>query len=78
MTSGPKVCQLVKEYDANSKLDDIKHHEDFPSTQKRFFNEVKALTESFNELGNPFMEESDELLAIDSKYISSPTALNEF
>ena len=78
MTSGPEVCQLVKEYDATSKSDDIRHHEDFPSTQKRFFNEVKALTDSFNELGNPFMDESGELLALDSKQVSSPTALNEF
>lgn len=80
MTSGPEVCQLVKEYDvsSNTKPNGTRHHEDYPSAQKKFFNEVEALTESFIELGNPFLEESNELLALDSKHVSGSKTLYDF
>ena len=80
MTSGPEVCQLVKEYDASSssKTSNTRHHEDIPSAQKRFFHEVRALTESFEELGNPFLEESRELIALHSKRVSESKTLNEY
>ena len=45
-----------------------KHHEETISVQKTFHNQVKALLSSFEALGNPFTEESSELLVLHSRY----------
>ena len=81
MTAGPEVCQLVTDYEEKSKGQDkeqILHHEDIPSAQKRFHNEVLNLSASIEELGNPFLEESGEFLTLDSKIISRSQNLYSF
>ncbi len=40
--------------------------------QLTFFDQVKALTNVIEEMGNPFFEESDELLVLDTRDIADP------
>ena len=45
---------------------DHQHHEQCESTQKAFFNHVKALSNVIDEMGNPFTDESNDLLVLDT------------
>ena len=76
MIAGPEVSRLVAGYEAASGLRDeehnIRHHEQTPSAQKSFFKKVKSLTVVLREMGNPFQEESSDLLALDNKNVSDP------
>ena len=51
------------------KPDDTRHHEQVPSLQKAFAKDVKALNRVIEEMGNPFFEDSADLLVVDTKEI---------
>ena len=77
MVAGPEVCRLIAEYEAVSGTKDAtiskKHHEDNESAQHTFFEKVNRLTVVLEEMGNPFKEESADLLVLDTKDIAEPT-----
>jgi hypothetical protein len=76
MVAGPEVSRLVAEYETASGKKDLannsKHHEQTPSVQRSFYEKVKSLTGVLNEMGNPFQEETTDLLALDTKNVSDP------
>ena len=51
------------------KPNDNRHHEQVPSVQKAFAEDVKNLVNVIEEMGNPFCEESDDLILLDQKLI---------
>ena len=77
MVAGPAVSQLVAQYEEASELRDVskqtKHHEQTPTTQRSFLEKVQRLTNTLEEMGNPFQEESGDLLSLDTKDIASPS-----
>ena len=50
-----------------------KHHEQTPTTQGSFLEKVQRLTNTLEEMSNPFQEESGDLLSLDTKDIASPS-----
>ena len=76
MVAGPEVSRLLANYEATFMDKETKtvqeHHEQSHSTQKRFFQKVKQLSDVMEEMGNPFEEDSSELLTIDTKDIADP------
>lgn len=69
--AGPEVARIIAEFEAgmpSSKLIIPKHHDQSPSVQNRFAADTKALVAAFQEAGNPFDEDSDE---IDTKEVMS-------
>ena len=48
------------------------HHEETPSVQKTFARDVRSLVAVIKELGNPFEEDSQDLLVLDTKEIADP------
>ena len=48
---------------------DTRHHEQVPGVQVLFKKDVASLVSSFEEVGNPFEEDSKDLFALDSKVI---------
>lgn len=70
MVAGPEILRIIKEFENltgfSDENDNEKHHEQCPSTQKRFFNGVCALVAVMKDMGNPFLEASEDLLTIDS------------
>ena len=74
MVAGPEVTQLLNEY--NTKYCDevtmsAKHHEEIQSTQKKLLNEVKNLVILMEEIGDQFMEESNDRFTLITKLIMS-------
>ena len=76
MVAGPEVSRLVAAYEVMCGMKDAtsstKHHEQTLSAQKSFLEKVEALSTVLKEMGNPFREESADLLALDSKNIADP------
>ena len=80
MVSGPDIARVVNEFEYEMKVasnSDVKtdHHEENRSFQMTFFKDVKSLVASMEDLGNPYMEDSKELLVLDTKDIACPEAL---
>ena len=72
MIGGPEIARMVTEYEGQSapeKKLSTKHHEQVPSVQNAFLKNVKSLVSSVEDLGNPFKEDSGDLLALDTKDI---------
>lgn len=77
MLSGPEIARIINEFEASMVPEcreteqNAKHHEDTRSLQSLFYRDVVSLTRTIEEMGNPFMEETDNLLALDTKEIMS-------
>ena len=71
MIAGPEVSRLVTRYEEVAGTKDAtissKHHEQSESSQMTFFEKVEKLFTVFKEMGNPFEEESADLLVLDTK-----------
>ena len=51
------------------KTIDNQHHEQQSSSQNAFAKDVESLVGVIDEMGNPFLEESNDLLVLDNKTI---------
>ncbi len=72
MVTGPEVARMVTEFEsllAGIKSSDHRHHEQHSAVQATFLKEVKSLVSVFEEMGNPFLEQSNDLLVLDTKDI---------
>ena len=80
MVSGPEMARLIEEFQASmekpEEKPDFRHHEQCKSIQMAFFNQVKALTNVIEEMGNPFNDESKDLLVLDSRDIADPLVVD--
>ena len=75
MVAGPEVSHPVAEYEvaANAKdaTESTSHHEQTMQAQRAFLEKVVGkLTNILQDMGNPFQEESSDLLTLDTKDIA--------
>lgn len=72
MVSGPEIARIINEFEnsmvtgSTQAVHSAKHHEDTRSLQSLFYRDVTALTRAIEEMGNPFMEETEDLLVLDT------------
>ena len=74
MVAGPEIARITNEFEEQSmmqqcKPSDSRHHEQQPAVQATFLKEVQALVAVLEEMGNPFLEHSQDLLVIDTRDI---------
>ena len=69
IVAGPEISIMVAEFEDGTIHGSTKHHEQTTAVQTTFAKEVKALVEVFEEIGNPFKEDSCDLLTLDTKLI---------
>ena len=75
--AGPEVARIVEEFEASCAKEKSvrnqkpRHHEQVPFAQKEFKADVDALVEVIENFGNPFKEESADLLVLDTKEMAS-------
>ncbi len=74
MVAGPEVARMVTELEkcvmgTQASVGDHSHHEQCASVQTAFISEVASLTAVLEEMGNPFLEKSDDLLVLDTRDI---------
>ena len=69
----PEISCLAQEFEdlylLNSDIRDS-HHEQIRSAQRNFHQNIKSLTETLSDLGNPFTEQSEDLFSLVHKVIS--------
>ena len=77
MVEGPEVNRLLAAYEAmSSSIDtriDRRHHEATVGAQTALFENVKVMTTVLQDMGNPFQNESSDLLSLDTKNIANPS-----
>ncbi|PIK34551.1 hypothetical protein BSL78_28625 [Apostichopus japonicus] len=80
MVAGPEVARVIEEFDVNcldcshhnASSSNLKHHEHTAAVQSAFAKMVEALVRVIDEMGNPFTEESCDLLVLDTRDIADP------
>ena len=79
MVSGPEVARAVMEFEdtylQQDNPDGTSHHDQMPSVQKSFTKDVQSLVATLEELGNPFEEENQDLVVLDTKDIADPAVV---
>ena len=68
MASGPEAARMIKEFEnvvPSCKF--LGHHEQTPNTQTAFKKDVLSVVSEFKDLGNPFEEQGDELIAVHTR-----------
>ena len=79
MILGPEMARLVGENEASMitevEVQGADHHEVQRSFQVSFFKDVKCPVTMIENFGNPFLEESDDLIVLDTKEITGPAAV---
>ena len=74
MIAGPEVSHLVAQYEAEcgtkTGTEHISHHEETEREQKVLLEKVEKLSKVMTDMGNPFQEESGDLLSLDTKDIA--------
>ena len=76
MVAGPEVVRMVNELEALQSCDQItdhRHHEQYLGVQTSFLKEAKSLVAVIEEMGNPFLEQSKDLLVLDTRDILDPS-----
>ena len=64
--AGPEVSRLSEEFEVDMMICGTKqnlsglHHDQQPGVQSSFLKDVQSLTATFQEMGNPFMEENND------------------
>ena len=79
MVSGPEQARLLKEFERDfvGRGDEIKYyHEKGFSTQKNFKEQAMTMADIISDLGNPFSDDSDELIAFETRNVMDATVVN--
>ncbi len=70
---GPEFARMLWEFEdilhKPKQNGSVLHHEQVAFIQKAFSEQFKSVVSIMNEMGNPFSEESTDLLVLDSKEI---------
>ena len=79
MIAGPEIARVIDEFHDGSQFsgryDDTRQHDQTPSIQTSFAKDVCSLVQMMEELCNPFEEENMDMVALDTKEIAGPAAV---
>ena len=82
MVAGPELARIVNEFEDSLPFnkvkeitDETKHHEQTEGMQQRFSTHVSTFLSCFEDIGNPFLEESQDLIALDTKDVAEEVAI---
>lgn len=73
MISGPEIARMVHEFEGcltEETSERKEHHEEAKNLQLSFVKDVQSLVSVIEDMGNPFMEETNELLVLDTRDIA--------
>ena len=79
MVSGPEMGRVIGEFEKSTekkKSTDFCHHEETKHVQKAFKRDVDCLAKTIEEYGNPFTENSSDLLVLDNRNIAEQAVVD--
>ena len=68
MLAGPEQAEFEAQY-LPEVSEKYSHHEEGLSAQRTFKRQVLALVETFEDMGNPFLDDTPELLSLDKRHV---------
>lgn len=79
--AGPECGRIIDEFEScfpstQQTAASTLHHEQVPSIQKQFTHDVKEMVSTMQELGNPFLEDSNDLIILDTKVVMGENVVN--
>lgn len=72
MVACPEIARILSEFEdqfQRQRKNDVCHHKQLPSIQKAFASDLNNAISTFEKLGNPFSEDSNDLYVLDTKVI---------
>ena len=87
MTSGPEIAKMIDDFEhivlqrSSSDGDDEDehlHHSETLAEQKRMQNKTNSLIDAVNDFGNPFEENHEDLLTLDTHNCASTSVISSF
>ena len=79
IVSGPELSRVIREFQGSAEKKThrtgILHHEQTKHAQMAFVRDVKSLHCAMGEMGNPFCDESNDLLVLDSRDVADPVII---
>ncbi len=78
MLAGPEVSRIVHEFEDTIRISASQegpHHDQRHGTQTAFMTNVRSFVSTVEEMGNPFLEDSKELLSLDTRDIMSASVI---
>ena len=79
MVSGPEMARLIGKFEVSTKKrnkTDFRHHEHWKHAQTTFGRAITSLTDVIKEMGNPFAENSKDLLVLDCRDLADPAVID--
>ena len=78
--AGPEMARMISEFElamqSGRKTDkDTRHHDQTSTTQMTFAKNVKSMVEVIEEMGNPFTEDTKDLLKLDTREIADEATI---
>ena len=68
--AGPEVVRMTEEFEGGKNQGEEEgHYGAQPGLQRKFVKEVMSLATTIDEIANPFLEDSHDLLVLDTKNI---------
>ena len=79
MIAGPELARIIQEFEETSSKEVSEekrhHHEQIPGIQAAFKKDLLSPVSAIEDMGNPFEEDSTDLLVLDSKEIMDDTVV---
>ena len=71
MVAGPEISRILEQFECSygDVRVDTRHHEETEANQRNFLEHVRQMTNAIEEQGNPFMEDTKDLIVLDTKEI---------
>ena len=79
MVSGPEMSRIINDFELSQELvrniakqgeqEDLRHHEQMKGVQNTFWNQVNAVCCTIEEMGNPFADQTGDLVVLDTRDI---------
>ncbi|KAG7160440.1 hypothetical protein Hamer_G001690, partial [Homarus americanus] len=80
MVSSPDLAHVIEEFqdsmEKRKKKADHRHNEQTKSIQMKYFTHVKALSNVIEEMENPFIDNSCDLLILDTRDLADPAVVD--
>ncbi len=81
MVSGLEMESAISEFETTTRTrneTDIHHHEQSKHAQKAFIHDVKVLTHTIQDMGNPFCENTSDFLVLDTTDVVDSAVVDIF
>ena len=76
--AGPEIVRITKEFEGDRRhavTANQQHHDQQPGVQQNFLKDVTSLVTVIDDIGNPFLEKSHDLLVLDTKNIMDASGI---